>query len=165
MNTQHLRSFYALSVALTGFTETELLGTGVGDEYYDELVRCAGYTNVRDLLERSDGLLGDDPQAPEVERAVREELWRDERFGPMVRNIVKMWFVGNWAPGREEWPLWLQKYGDSVPSPAASSRPHVVSARAYKEGLVWHALGTHAPAANPPGFGSWSLPPVTGNNK
>lgn len=165
MITQHLRSFYALSVALTGFTETELLGTGVGDEYYDELIRCAGYTNVHDLLEKSEGLLGGNPQTHEAESAIRKELWGDERFGPMVRGIVKMWFLGNWAPGREEWPLWLRKYGDSIPSPVASSSPHVVSARAYKEGLVWHALGTHSPGANPPGFGSWSLPPVTETNK
>jgi hypothetical protein len=48
--------------------------------------------------------------------------------------MVKMWYLGSWLG-------------------------QVVSADAYKEGLVWPAIGTHPPAAKQPGYASWSLPP------
>ena len=39
-----------------------------------------------------------------------------------------------------------------------ASCDHVVSAAAYREGLVWPAAGTHPMSAKQPGFGTWAKP-------
>ncbi|MGW4651620.1 hypothetical protein [Kitasatospora sp. NPDC004289] len=59
-----------------------------------------------------------------------------------ARALALLWYTGSWA------------LGGGLPVP--------VSARAYEAGLVWRAVGTHAPGAGADGFGGWSQPPVPG---
>ena len=68
------------------------------------------------------------------EDEVRAQIMANAKYGLIAKNIVKMWYLGSWNGA-------------------------VVSAEAYKEGLLWPAIGTHPPGAKQPGYGSWSLPP------
>lgn len=146
---QQRKIFYKLSSVLTGFDEVDLLGTGVGEEYLAELVEGAGYRHVSDLLAAA-------KKAANTISVVRDSIWDDRKFGPMARNIVLMWYLGSWYPLPKQWHERYRPKAAIVPQ-------HVVSARAYKGGLVWPAMGTHARGARPPGFGSWSERPHVGS--
>lgn len=72
-------------------------------------------------------------------------------LGPVARNVILLWYTGNW----NELPQgWRDAYGVSVADVSA-----VVSAEAYQEGLMWVAGGTHPQGAKEPGFGTWAEPP------
>ena len=162
-----VRDFAELSAVLTGFTPDELFGTGVVELYYNTALRIIGERIVGRMLitwhairEQIVGPMliewssaGDRPShVPELERAVDEQICDTPMMGPVARNIVAMWYVGNW----NQMPrAWRQKYGAS-----AADETHVVSARAYQEGLVWRACDAHPPAAKQMGFGSWTRPPA-----
>jgi hypothetical protein len=150
--TSPLALFYELSVLLTGFGETDLLGAAAGEEYFDMLVQGAGEANVRDLLSAFKRTRG---SAAQFRRAIWDDA--DGRFGPVARNLLLMWYLGSWFRLPQEWH---QKFGVDVPV----VDEQVVSTAAYKEGLIWRTMAAHAPGAKPPGFGSWSeAPEVDGN--
>ena len=143
-----LETFYELSSALTGFDKIDLIGTGVGEEYFDELVQGAGEKHVKDLLAAA-------KEAGGSTARIRKNIWNDARLGPMARNVVLMWYLGSWYPLSEEWNREHRADSERVPE-------HVVSAAAYQEALWAPAIGSHPRGAKPPGFGSWGEEAVIG---
>ncbi len=128
--------FVDLSAALTGFARVDLLGTGVAAEYWNAAIEHAGAESMEQLLAAWQAV----ENSPEsLETALRTEILSDSNLGPIARNIIKMWYLGQWDIDAEH--------------------SKVVSAEAYKQGLVWDAIGAHPQAAKQPGFGTWSLPP------
>ena len=150
--TDQLDTFYKLSAALTGFEEIDLLGTGVGQEYLDELLRSAGEEHVKALLAAA-------KKAGDSTAELQKTIWNDadERFGPLARNIVLLWYLGSWYPLSESWHKQYRPGFDAVPE-------HVVSATAYQEALWAPAVGAHPRGAKPPGFGSWGKAPNLGGH-
>lgn len=145
------QTFTELSVALTGFDRAELAATGLLGTYYDTLVRIIG--------EREAGhLLRDAADALELDRmnnnsaALETDVIRNPRYRPVVVNLIKLWYLGRWYPLP---PAYRDRNGAT-----ADDVEHVISAQAYREGLVWAAAGAHPMGAKPPGFGSWAEPPV-----
>jgi hypothetical protein len=150
--------FLRLSVTLTGFEEYELLGTGMLMPYYDELLRIIGAREAGALLGAFSGAFsrafsealsgvadGDD-------EAFRRVILNSPRYGPVARNVTMMWYLGTWT----QLPRgWRNTFGAT-----AYDADHVVSAAAYREGLVWPTAGTHPMSAKQPGFGSWAQPPA-----
>jgi hypothetical protein len=144
--------FLALSVALTGYDRVDLLGTGMVRPYYDELVSIVGEAVAGELLGAAVSSLrraGGD--AKELQEEVRRTILDDAKLGPVARNVIKMWYLGNWYQLPR---AWREAHGAH-----ARDTDHVVSAAAYQEGLVWRAIGSHPPGAKQPGFGTWSQPP------
>lgn len=139
--------FLRLSVILTGFDENELLGTGMLETYYDELLRIIGAREAGSLFGAL--LLVDD------EDGFRSVILDDARYGPVARNVLRMWYLGTWAQLPREW---RNNYGAT-----SYDTDHVVSAAAYREGLVWPAAGTHPMGAKQQGYGSWTKPSTTGD--
>jgi hypothetical protein len=140
-------SFVALSAALTGFRATELWGTGQAEAYLSELLETVGEAIVARLLATGDeALRADDP-----ETALRERVMDDPTLGPIARNTIILWYLGQWNALPNEW---RNRHG-------ASPRdvPRVVSADAYESGLAWRAFGAHPMGAKPTGYGSWAQPP------
>ncbi len=144
-----LRAFYDLSVVLTGFSRVELAGTGLGPAYLGTLSGVVGVSVVDDLLRvwaaiaRADG---------DVDSGLRTCILGDPRFGPVARNLISLWYVGNWY----ELPqAWRDAYGV-----APGDVTRVVSAEAYQEGLMWAAGGAHPQGAREPGYGTWAAPPA-----
>lgn len=138
-------TFLRLSIDLTGFEEHVLLGTGMLQTYYDELLRIVGDREAGELfgafvqvLNRDDGT------------AFATEILDDDRYGPVARNVLRMWYLGVWRQLPREW---RDKYGAT-----SYDKDHVVSAAAYRESLVWPAAGAHPMGAKAPGFGTWAVP-------
>ena len=97
-------AFLRLSAALTGFDRVELLGTGMVPRYYDELTRIIGARQVGALLAAAGRVESGHPASGEdFDRAFRERILDDERFGPVARRVVTMWYLGSWAQLPREW--------------------------------------------------------------
>jgi hypothetical protein len=145
-----LEIFYELSSALTDFDKIDLVGTGVGEEYFGELVRNAGEAHVNKLLAEA-------KKAGTSPESIRKKIWDDKQLGPLARNLVLMWYLGSWYPLSEEWSKEHRPDLERVSE-------HVVSAVAYKEALWAPAIGAHPRGDKPPGFGSWEKPAVMGGH-
>jgi len=137
-------SFAALSAALTGYREAELWGTGMVETYLGELTATVGDAIVARLLATGQEAL----HTGELERLVLD----DPDLGPVARNTIVLWYLGqrNALPNE-----WRNRHGAS---PLDVSR--VISADAYRAGLVWRTIGAHPMGADPPGYGSWANPPA-----
>ena len=140
--------FLRLSVILTGFEDYELLGTGMLEAYYDELLLIIGAREAGALF----GALGRVKDGDD--RAFRSVILEDSRYGPVARRVLTMWYLGAWSQLPREW---RNSYGAT-----AYDTDHVVSAAAYRQGLVWPAAGTHPMGAKQQGFGSWAKPSSAG---
>ncbi len=138
-------AFAELSARLTGFSTAELEGTGMVGPYLDTLIEIVGDADVAELLGAADPASGHNVR----------DLLADPRFGALCRNIIVMWYLGQW----DQLPAdWRAEFGAS-----AADFSKVVSAQAYREGLVWPTIGSHPQGAKQPGFGSWALLPGTGS--
>jgi hypothetical protein len=157
MTAPSFEEFIRLSVDLTAFEATDLLGTGLAHEYLAKVRAACGDEVVTALLDahraaRSDAA-GDaggcDPTR--LDRALRHRIFSDDRLGPVARNVVKLWYAGMWygLP-----PEWIDRYG--ARSAADTS---TVTAASYQEGLLWRAIAANPPGAKAPGYGSWVEPP------
>jgi hypothetical protein len=134
--------FLRLSVILTGFEEYVLRGTGMLQAYYHELLLIIGAREAGELLGALD-------RVPDGDDTAFQKLVLDcPRYGPVARNVLTMWYLGRWTQLPREWRA---AYGAT-----AYDTDHVVSAAAYREGLVWPAAGTHPMSAKQPGFGTWA---------
>lgn len=137
-----LKAFVRLSAALTGFTAAELHGSGMVRPYWDFMSRIAGEHGMGRLLDvdaRSDAAL--------------QALLADPHAGPLARNLITLWYLGQWVQLPYDW---RNRHGAH-----AQDETHYLSADSYAAGLVWQAMHVHPQGARQPGFGSWSLPPVT----
>jgi hypothetical protein len=143
--------FTELSVALTGFDRAELAATGMIDAYYDKLLRLIGEREAGQLFRYAAEALAED-DGTGTDSALKEKVIDNPRFGPVVINLIKLWYLGRWYP--------LSRAYRDVNGSTADDVEHVVSAQAYREGLVWAAAGAHPMGAKPPGFGSWAEPPA-----
>lgn len=149
-------AFLQLSIILTGFDEHVLLGTGMLHTYYDELLRVIGAREAGRLLSAFRPITVPDHHAFDPSAfdhtAFQKDVLADARYGPIARNVVMMWYLGIWTQLPREW---RDQYGATF-----YDTDHVVSAAAYREGLVWPAAGTHPMSAKAPGFGTWANPPA-----
>lgn len=147
------RDFVALSVVLTGFDDAELWGTGMVDPYLGWLLSVVGDRHTGALLTTARRILddcGDDVEA--VERLVAIDILADATLGPLARNLVVLWYLGQWNQLPAEW---RDTWGAN-----AMDQSCIISPEAYVQGLAWPAIGTHPPGAKMPGYGSWALPPA-----
>lgn len=155
-------SFYRISAVITGYSEAELHGTGVGEAYYATLYRWIR----QDVLTRFFALCDRILNLPQTQwdEALRQQVFASQEFGPIARNLIKLWYLSNWYPLE---PEWNQRFG--VPAYRApvvgEAEPplqsYVVSNNAYIQGLAWRALGSHAMGAQQPGYASWAEEPKT----
>ncbi|AZL60759.1 hypothetical protein EI545_19195 [Tabrizicola piscis] len=147
--------FVAISTVLTGYSRAELFGTGCADEYWHQFRRVVPdhilieFFNGAAKLER---LQETDPQAVALE--IRSRYLSSEKLGPLARTLIQLWYLGQWVPLP---PSWRSRFGASRFDVA-----RVISVLAYKEGLVWDAIGAHPMGAKQQGFGSWAEAPPKG---
>lgn len=146
--------FAEMSATLTGFSVVELEGTGLVGPLYDELLATIGAREAGKLLGASarvhDDHRGRGPDA--VDDAFRVEILDDDRYGPVARNVLKMWYLGTWSQLPR---AWRDAYGAT-----SLDTDRVISVSAFTESLVWVAAHTHPMGAKAPGFGSWARPPL-----
>jgi hypothetical protein len=146
------RRFLAFSSAVTAFSVFDLHGTGQAECYLSTVVRVVGQETLTGLLDAYERAAGD-------AGALREEIFSDEKLGPVARNIVKLWYTGVWY---ELPPGWTERFGARE-----SQGTFTASSQAYPEGLLWRAIGANPPGAKAPGYGSWAraplIPPIPGD--
>jgi hypothetical protein len=136
--------FIRLSVEMTGFSEAELAATGMGHQYFDEFGTILGIPVRTRLL--SNGL------GP-------ADRMEDDFLGPLVRNVIRMWYLGQWKQLEKSWIALLTEIERKAFDEFQLNVNRVISAQAYEEGLAWVAIGTHPSGAKQPGFASWSRKP------
>ncbi|WP_037619724.1 hypothetical protein [Streptomyces aureus] len=162
MTAPSFERFLLLSVDLTAFEETDLLGTGMAHKYLAKVRAACGDEAVTALLDahraaRADaaGPAGNRARTPldrdVFDRALRHRIFCDDRLGPVARNVIKLWYAGMWYALP---PEWTDRYGTCTAAGTST-----VTAAAYQEGLLWRAIGANPPGAKAPGYGSWSKPP------
>ncbi|MGW3204027.1 hypothetical protein [Streptomyces sp. NPDC001135] len=161
MTAPSFEEFLRLSVDLTAFEETDLLGTGLAHQYLAKVRAACGDETVIALLDahraaRTDaGDTGSHDRTPLdrdlFDRALRHRIFSDDRLGPVARNVIKLWYAGMWYALP---PEWTDRYGAQAAGEAST-----VTAASYQEGLLWRAIGANPPGAKGPGYGSWAQPP------
>ncbi|MFB7244216.1 hypothetical protein CW362_08915 [Streptomyces populi] len=162
MTAPSFEKFLSLSVDLTAFEETDLLGTGMAHAYLAKVRAACGDEVVTDLLDahraaRADaaGGTGSHARTPLdrdlFDRALRHRILSDDRLGPVARNVIKLWYAGMWYALP---PEWTDRHGART-----AAETSTVTAAAYQEGLLWRAIGANPPGAKAPGYGSWAEPP------
>ena len=143
--------FLDLSTALTGFSRTELWGTGMVQKYYDAVNLIIGEREMGRLLGASSSVIPDRADiTPEIEARLQEAVLDSDQFGPVARNIIRLWYLGAWQQLPQQW---RNDYGAT-----SFDTDHVISDASYRESLVWIAGETHPMGAKQQGFGAWSLP-------
>jgi hypothetical protein len=181
VSSQLFKDFLALSVDLTAFSETDLLGTGLAHQYLTKLRAACGDEVVTALMDAyraarddaaGDGGRGDRTRPDPVrlhrieldrielyraalDRALRHRILSDDRLGPVVRNLIKLWYSGTWFGLPPEWTDNYQAH--------EAAETSTVTAASYQEGLLWPAIGANPPGAKAPGYGSWAQPPRIGD--
>ncbi|MGW2486231.1 hypothetical protein ACWCV9_03280 [Streptomyces sp. NPDC001606] len=162
MTAPSFEEFLCLSVDLTAFEETDLLGTGMAHTYLAKVRAACGDEIVTTLLEahraaraEAAGDAGDRARTPldrdAFDVALRHRIFSDDRLGPVARNVIKLWYAGMWYALP---PEWVDRYGAHT-----AARTSTVTAASYQEGLLWRAIGANPPGAKAPGYGSWAQPP------
>lgn len=147
-----LDSFLALSVPLTGFSVYQLQGTGLAKVYLSEIIDIVGKEIIIEILETYKKIQSeykDDLQ--KTEEQIKIQLLNDPQSGPVTRNILKLWYSGNWYQLPDEW---RNKYGVRE-----RDITFVISAASYTEGLMWNAFGSNPSGAKPIGYGTWGDAP------
>jgi hypothetical protein len=150
-NDPRLDRFLNFSSDVTAFRTLELSGTGQVGPYLEAIDAIVGAAVMDELLAAYEDLRRLDDVGHPRTAALRKTIFGNQKFGPIARGIVKLWYVGTWYALPAEWHA---EYG-----PKPDDRTFVVSTSAYKEGLLWPAIGAHPPGAKAPGFGSWKNPP------
>lgn len=145
-------AFLAASAVLTGYSRAELQATGCASEYWHQFRQVTPVVLLEAFLapgrELEAGLAAD--RAGTGAR-VRDTYLASESLGPLARALIQLWYLGQWVPLPAEW---RRAWGASRFDVA-----RVISTRAYKEGLVWDAIGAHPMGAKQQGFGAWALEP------
>lgn len=140
--------FLSLSEELSGIPAYYLSGTGYSEKYLDAVREIAGEDAIDRLLETYVRL--PDCCQKDREAAIRSSLLSQDEFGPIARNIVKLWYTATWF---ELPPQWHQKYK------AANDKTFVPFPYAYPESLLGPAVGAHPAGARPTGHQAWVTPP------
>ncbi|KZN43626.1 hypothetical protein [Pseudoalteromonas luteoviolacea] len=146
-----IQQFIELSGALTDFNAFTLNGTGQVQNYYDTLNRIVGRVMVEELLSKFSAIYEASTDHEKFNELLRKQIIGDEKFGPVARNIIKLWYTGMWYQMAQ---FWREAYGMSD-----EDVTFFVNSASYAEGLLWQAIDANPSGAKGPGYGSWSLPP------
>jgi hypothetical protein len=128
--------FLEISVHLTGFSDMELLGTGMLESYFNVVMNKNSVSVVEAFLAASEEILTKNKgNADKIRQDILDKLMPDPSYDGLAKNIITMWYMGNWMN-------------------------EMVSPTAYTQGLIWGVAGAHPPGAKQPGYDSWHRPPL-----
>lgn len=142
-----LDQFLNLSMMLCGISTFDLTGTGYADSYYQTVETIVGADRLARLL----AVAGKIPVGPAGGEFLRQEILGNEEFGPIARNIIKLWLMATWFELPQEW---REKFGLNP-----DDRTHIPYTYAYVESLLGPATGCHPAGAKPSGHQAWTLAP------
>jgi hypothetical protein len=108
------------------------------EAFLEASARLTGFGRAELLGTGSAGLYWDTVRQNAPAEAVTAMLAGRESAADAA--VIELWYLG----------LWRGVMGTDN---------RIVSARAYREGLVWGLFGGHPMGAKQQGYGAWSLPP------
>lgn len=150
---EKLDLFLDVSAAITGFERIELVSTGMAYEYLETVEKNIGPKIDEELFFALYEMFRSGQEV--VEERLRIDLFSNPKLGPILRAMIKLWYLGQWEPLAG---TWVTTYG------APQQQGAIVSAKAYQEGLVWTAIDSHPMGAKQPGYGTWSSAPSKTNS-
>ncbi|WP_299243424.1 hypothetical protein [uncultured Aquimarina sp.] len=137
---ERLYWFEKLSVVLTGFSRSELLGTGLTKTYLDTIDTNLDIEHIDALLNSFGHIrIENYDELTTEELGSIQDLVESKSYGSITKLIILLWYTGQW-------------YGKNS---------YIVSSQSYLEGLVWKAIGAHPMGGKQPGYGTWGFPPLT----
>jgi hypothetical protein len=154
------RHFLQLSAEVTGYSPTDLEGTGLVDEYLALLQGELGAEVMGDLDKATRHVLSH-RRAEARARAMQLQILASPVLWPVVAGIVQLWYLGSWTSMSTQWYA-LAGFKKHPPG-VKPGKSRVPSAQAYEQQLSFRGAGAHPPGAKPTGHGSWSMPPVFGD--
>lgn len=150
------QGFIDLSAALTGYDGASLWATGCAPAYFSQVAAVAGAGLLARLMDEAEAVAAllqrDGPDCEAAAGLIRRDILADPDLGPLARSLIQLWYLGQWTPMP---PDWVARNGARREDTA-----RILSARAYREGLVWDAIGAHPMGAKPQGFGAWATEPA-----
>jgi hypothetical protein len=152
--------FLAFSAELTGYTETDLEGTGNVDSFLGVLEQQTGAKAMALFYDAAAAVLQRGSAAARAE-AMRIDVLPSPTVWPMCASLIMLWYQGFWPALAASW---YSGVGSAKPKGWSDTQKIVPSAQAYTAQLAYRAAGAHPPGANPTGHGSWSIDPVFGDN-
>lgn len=126
--------FHKISALLTGFSEAEIMATGMLESYYNTVLANSDGDDVEYFFLNVEQILYEEEDSRES--AIANQLMPNSSYSGLARNITILWYTGNW-----------------------NNNP--VSSAAYIQGLMWDSGYTHPPGAKQPGYGSWANVPIS----
>lgn len=136
-NKKAANTFLDISVFLTGFNKMELLGTGMLETYFNVVMNMNNVALVESFLAESEKILAKNQgNAEKINNEILHKLMPDSLYSGLAKNIITMWYMGNWMNT-------------------------VINPQSYVQGLIWGVAETHPPGAKQPGYASWSTAPNT----
>lgn len=154
------RHFLQLSAEVTGYSATELEGTGLVDDYLT-LVRSELGDAVMQQLDDATRHVMSHRRAAARARAMQLRILASPVLWPAVAAIMQLWYLGSWTSMSAQW--YALAGFKAVPAGITPGKTRVPSAQAYERQLAFRGAGAHPPGALPTGHGSWAIPPVFGD--
>ncbi|MBL4704595.1 MAG: hypothetical protein JKY54_08745 [Flavobacteriales bacterium] len=142
--------FRKMSAVFTGFSQADLQGTGLNELLFNTIQKTLATGILNELLELFDDLCHKHEQQSAFKDEVRKQIFESEKYGPLARNIIQVWYTGTWYQMADDW---IKYYGST------NNVDFIVSAESYVNGLVWPAIGSHPMGAKQEGFGTWAFKP------
>lgn len=139
-----LDTFVNLSVILTGYPKSKIQPQNdtqkLSEAYFDVVNKEVPPALLEELNTTFLSL------NPATEINVQSQIVNTNHLGPVVKNILKMWYLGVWYS--------LDTTGNASPDSS-----YVVSSIAYKNGLVWSTMNAHPMGYSEENFGYWDTAP------
>jgi hypothetical protein len=141
--------FLLMSEELCGISAYYLRGTDYAKTYLDTVLRVVGADSMERLLATYASL----PTCCQQDReaGIRADLLSHDEFGPVARNVIKLWYSATWFELPQEWHQTYTVFADD--------RTFIPAAYAYPESFLGPAVGAHPAGAKPTGHQSWVFPP------
>ena len=150
----YIEYFLDLSVVLTGFSRFHLQGTGQASLYFSTIRDIIGEDLFAEVLQTFHRLKLEAQNSNDesiLTNGLRSDLFGSEKLGPIVRNIIKLWYMATWYELPQDW--------QDVFGTKEKDKTFIPSPQAYPEGLLWPTIGVNPPGAKGPGYATWSEPP------
>jgi hypothetical protein len=133
--------FLDISVQLTGFSELELLGTGMLQTYFNVMMNKNNMTVVVAFLAEAESILKKNKDnAGALKNDILNNLMPDNLYSGLAKNIITMWYMGSWLND-------------------------IITPQSYVQGMVWGVADAHPPGAKQPGYASWAIAPLQQTTK
>src|SRR5919202_5989745 len=97
---EFLDYFLNFSVVLTGFSKFHLQGTGLANLYFETIRDVIGGEIFGELLTAFHQL---EVEKKENDHDAIAQILASQKFGPIARNIIKVWYIAPWYALPQAW--------------------------------------------------------------